>query len=210
MDGALDRRLTGRFLRDGRSISESYRSRTAALIWGHVPFSVSDEEFEEMKMAIERINGNLDKLDNDSIIRPMYDNRLKGQAWRDNAQLFHNYRFALVLENRKFDGYITEKIFNAFLSGSIPIYYGTEEVFDLFNADAFVYYDPDCPDEALERVKYLEQNQTAYKEVLGQPILAHGDATIKKYFSYTEQFGNGLMKRRIRKMMQFDDSPSVL
>lgn len=50
-----------------------------------------------------------------------------------NGIFFHKYRFALVMENAKTKGYLTEKIANAFLAGSIPIYYGTEEVFDVFN-----------------------------------------------------------------------------
>ena len=56
------------------------------------------------------------------------------------------------------DAYITEKILNAFLGGSVPVYYGTTKIFELFNKDAFVYYDPGDPDKALKRIEFLDSN----------------------------------------------------
>mmetsp|Transcript_15523 Transcript_15523/g.28200 ORF Transcript_15523/g.28200 Transcript_15523/m.28200 type:complete len:433 (+) Transcript_15523:257-1555(+) len=121
---------------------------------------------------------------------------------RDNYILYHRYRFCLVMENQKQNGYITEKIVNAFTGGCIPIYYGTREVFNLFNKESFIYYDVDHPQPALNRVAYLESNETAYNEVLGQPIFANGQDTIEQYFSYRDDLGGGMLKRRIRDMLE--------
>ncbi|CAK0823016.1 unnamed protein product, partial [Prorocentrum cordatum] len=55
------------------------------------------------------------------------------------VELLRPYRFALVFENKLVPGYVTEKIVNAFLAGSIPIYWGSSAVLDVFNADAFIY-----------------------------------------------------------------------
>lgn len=104
------------------------------------------------------------------------------------------------------DGYITEKIINAFLSGCIPIYYGTAEIFDIFNEKAFIYYNVSDPEPALKQVAYLESNETAYNETLNQPILANGERTIEKYFSYSDKVGKGMVKHRIRKMMEFPEA----
>lgn len=109
------------------------------------------------------------------------------------------YRFELSMENTKMDGYVTEKIVNAFLSGAIPIFYGTTDVFKLFNKDAFIYYDIDDPQPALHRILYLETNRTAYAEVLAQPILA--DGALEEYFSLSDDVGRGKLKRRIRDMV---------
>lgn len=121
--------------------------------------------------------------------------------WRDNYKIFSRYRFCLVMENKNWQGYITEKIMNAFLGGCIPIYHGTEEVYDIFNQQAFIYYDPVFPKPALARVAYLEQNTTAYEEMLREPILANGNRTIKEYFSYADSVGGGVLKGRIRQML---------
>jgi hypothetical protein len=45
------------------------------------------------------------------------------------------------MENWNKNEYITEKILNAFMAGGIPYYYGTAEVFNIFNRKSFIYYD---------------------------------------------------------------------
>jgi len=120
----------------------------------------------------------------------------------ENHLLLQKYRFALVMENTKKDGYITETIINAFLAGCVPIYYGTQEIFDIFNSQAFIYYDIDSPQDALDRIAYLENNETAYMDMLkNQPILKNGTLTIKDYFSFSDDLGGGHLKKRIRNMM---------
>ena len=66
----------------------------------------------------------------------------------------------------------------AFLGNTIPIYYGTTDVFKLFNKNAFIYYDIHDPQPALDRIRYLETNLAAYAEVVAQPILANGEQTL--------------------------------
>ena len=122
--------------------------------------------------------------------------------WRSNFESYRHYRFCLVLENQYQPGYITEKIVLAFWAGCIPIYYGTEEVFDIFNPRAFVYYDPGRPQQALAQIVHLETNQTAYDEMMKEPILAHGNDTIDRYFSLQDGVGrNSFLKQRIRDMV---------
>jgi hypothetical protein len=126
------------------------------------------------------------------------------RGWGDNHKFFHSYRFALVMENRKENGYITEKIVNAFLAGAIPIYYGSEEVLDIFNENAFIYVDINDSQPGLDRIAYLESNRTAYDEMFHHPILAHGEQTIEKYFSWSDQVGGGRLKWEIRTMLGFE------
>jgi Glycosyltransferase family 10 (fucosyltransferase) C-term len=126
---------------------------------------------------------------------------VRSTHWRENFKGMNMYRYCLVLENRYADGYISEKILNAFLGGCVPIYYGDRGVYDIFNKNAFIYYDIDNPSAALNRVRQLEANTTAYEEILAQPILAHGNRTIEQYFSLSDDIGNGVLKRRIHEMM---------
>jgi Glycosyltransferase family 10 (fucosyltransferase) C-term len=127
------------------------------------------------------------------------------QRYTENFNLFQQYRYCLVLENLDKSGYITEKIVFAFLGGCVPIYYGTTEVFDIFNKDAFIYYDIHNPEHALEQIRYMEiENRTAYDEMLSQPILANGRATVERYFSLQDDIGGGKLIRRIRAMLGYD------
>jgi hypothetical protein len=131
------------------------------------------------------------------------ESRNKGSWMQNSKGVFKDYRFGLVLENKKSDGYITEKIVNAYLSGTVPIWYGTSEIFDVINERAFIFYDPENPQPALDRIMYLEKNQTAYDEVLNEPILANGEQTIEDYFSFRDDVGGGKLKKRIRNMLGY-------
>ena len=101
-------------------------------------------------------------------------------------------------------GYITEKILMAFIAGCIPIYYGSELIFDIFNEKAFVYYNISDPQPALDLVRNLEMNNTLYEEVMDEPIAAHGNETIQKYFSFNDTVGNGFLKKRFREKLQLE------
>ena len=129
---------------------------------------------------------------------------LVNKDWQDNKERFSIYRFCLVMENTYQDGYVTEKILNAFLAGCVPIWYGTSEVFDMFNPKAFIYYNISDPRSAVERVRFLESNQTAYIEVLNEPILAAGQATIRKYFSFTNELGEGHLAEKLTTFLDQD------
>jgi hypothetical protein len=127
-------------------------------------------------------------------------------SWESNQHkgVFHDYRFGLVMENTMLDGYITEKMANAHFSGTVPIWYGTREVFNVFNERSFIFYDVDDPQPSLDRIIYLEKNQTAYDEILNEPILANGDQTIQDYFSFRDDVGGGKLKKRIRNMLGYE------
>ena len=148
-----------------------------------------------------------------SSIEMMRVNVLEGDSgdWKSNEILLHDYRFALVMEStgmRK--GYITEKIINAFLAGTVPVYYGNKDVFDIFNPKAFVFMDPANMEPAIQRIAYLEQNSTAYDEmVLKEPILKDGMATLNRYFSLSDEIGDGSLKKKIRERLGFEDDCSL-
>ncbi|CAK9033452.1 unnamed protein product [Durusdinium trenchii] len=65
--------------------------------------------------------------------------RYSASYYDDAVELFRSFRFAMVFENRLSPRYVTEKIVNAFLSGAIPIYWGSPFVLKIFNPMAFIY-----------------------------------------------------------------------
>jgi hypothetical protein len=122
---------------------------------------------------------------------------------------FQKYRFAIVFENFMEDGYITEKIVNAYLGGAIPVYYGTTDVFSIFSRDSLIYYNMSDPDPALALLRHLESNESAYKEMISRPIFANGSDTFEKYFSFDNSIGGGKMKQRIRDLVFSEPKPAA-
>jgi hypothetical protein len=126
-------------------------------------------------------------------------------TWWDNLNIYRNYKYCLSMENNNQVGYISEKLIMAFLGGCLPIYWGTREVFEIFHKDAFIYYNFDNPTETLNEIRYLESNETAYRERLAAPILRNGSQTIDDFFSLSDDIGSGSLKRKIRKMLDLPD-----
>jgi hypothetical protein len=56
----------------------------------------------------------------------------------DKLATICNYRFNLCLENCEYPGYLTEKIFDAMLAGTVPVYWGAPDVTDFIPQECFI------------------------------------------------------------------------
>ncbi len=57
----------------------------------------------------------------------------------EKVKCINDYKFIFVFENtEKINGYITEKIFDVFYGGSIPIYFGAENIEDYIDSKCFI------------------------------------------------------------------------
>lgn len=94
--------------------------------------------------------------------------------WKDNSktEFQRKCKFTLCFESTKHAGFVTEKIMDAFYSDTIPVYYGSDTVTEIFNRDAFINCsDYDSFDAVIEKIKELDQDDEKYLEMLRQPIL---------------------------------------
>lgn len=56
----------------------------------------------------------------------------------DKLGTMSGFKFALCFENCVFPGYVTEKIFDCFFAGCIPVYWGAPDITDFVPAETFV------------------------------------------------------------------------
>ncbi len=52
-----------------------------------------------------------------------------------------DYGFTLVIENSKKDYYFTEKLMDAFMTGTVPIYWGCPSIGEFFNTNGMIIFD---------------------------------------------------------------------
>lgn len=99
---------------------------------------------------------------------------------RTKADCLSWYRFSVCFENMKdINGYVTEKIFDCFVAGSIPIYWGASNITDYVPSDCFIDYrkfkspyelvaflwtiDEHAYQQMIDRIRnYLASDQAAY------------------------------------------------
>lgn len=90
------------------------------------------------------------------------------RVWRGVAaskpDVLSRYRFAVCFENVILRGYVTEKIFDCFYTGTVPIYWGAPEIADVVP--------PEC---------FIDMRQFSDYEELGGHLRSLSDAQVEGY-----------------------------
>ena len=87
------------------------------------------------------------------------------------SDIARDYRFTMCFENDLYPGYITEKPFEAYLSGSVPIYYGIDSERYLNSSALLNLYDFESQEQWLNKVKELNSHKDLYESTYSQPLL---------------------------------------
>ena len=57
----------------------------------------------------------------------------------NKTEFLSSYKFSIAMENSEGDGYISEKIIESFISGTIPIYYGDYMIDEFINPKSYIF-----------------------------------------------------------------------
>lgn len=101
-----------------------------------------------------------------------YGNMFGNPLRKSKFAILPEYKFCLCPENSIYDGYVTEKLIDAYAGLTIPIYSGDVSVAEDFNYRAFLNYQEIKDVEAL--VNYLidfDENLEWYQDMYEQPLL---------------------------------------
>lgn len=84
------------------------------------------------------------------------DSIYKGDKWDVKHQFLSPYKFTIAFENYVYPGYQTEKLYDAMLCNSIPIYCGDPNIGEIFNTKSFLFANDFIPPNNSKLVKFLE------------------------------------------------------
>ena len=110
-----------------------------------------------------------------------YNNNI-GQKVKNKIEFLSYYKFSIAMENSEGDGYTSEKIFQSFISGSIPIYFGNYMIDEYFNPKSFILIKSkkDIYNK-IELIKKIDNDDKLYKSILNQNIFTNNKFTNKIY-----------------------------
>jgi len=97
----------------------------------------------------------------------------EGKYWRDAKDEFflkHPHKFMMTYENSSHPYYCTEKLMDAFLSGSISIYWGDPKVEEDWNDKAFINV---MNTNWFERVKLIDNNNEEFLKIYNEPVFTN-------------------------------------
>ena len=128
-----------------------------------------------------------------------------GRRVKNKMKFLSLYKFSISMENSEGQGYISEKIFDSFLAGTIPIYYGGYMIDEFINPKAFILIrnEKDMK-EKIEYIKKLDKNEKLYKSFLKQKLFLK-DNLVQISKKEKIQFFNNIFEQDINKAKRIDN-----
>ena len=96
---------------------------------------------------------------------------------KNKIKFLSSYKFSIAMENTEANGYLSEKIIESFMSGTIPIYYGDYMADEYINPKSFILIRG--KNDMLEKIDYIKKidnNDELYKNIIRENIF------IDKYY----------------------------
>ena len=101
-----------------------------------------------------------------------YGNMFGNPLRKSKFAILPEYKFCLCPENSIYDGYITEKLIDAYAGLTVPIYSGDMSVLRAFNIKAFFNYQEQLNmDGFVESIKDYDTDDIWYEHIYTQPLL---------------------------------------
>jgi hypothetical protein len=98
----------------------------------------------------------------------MFGNSLR----KSKFAVLPEYKFCLCPENSVYDGYVTEKLIDAYAGLAVPLYSGDMSVKEDFNTKAFInYQDFKRTEIFLHDISWFDTDFGLYKDMYEQPLL---------------------------------------
>ena len=132
---------------DNINNAKSKKNKFASLVASHDATNIRTQMYDKI-IKIDNINCPSKLFHNDDTLKTDFKN--------DKIEYLKDFKFNICPENTISDGYITEKLFDAFKAGCIPIYNGDENIeLDLVNKNALLFFKKD--EDNTELIKEIEK-----------------------------------------------------
>lgn len=137
----------------------------------------------------QNLHGN-DALNKYQWQNSIYNGRIDGLTYREKIGFFEKYKFNISIHYTNTDYILQEKIYHAFFSGAIPIFFGNKYILEEgFNPESFInLHNFTDLNDFLALVKEIDNNESLYRQYIETPIFV--DNKLPEYydFDYTLSF----------------------
>lgn len=103
-------------------------------------------------------------------------------AVQAKMKFLNDYKFNLCFENSSYAGYTTEKLYEAYMFGTVPIYWGSTTIETDFNPKAFLnWHDYQDDDAFMQAIIDVDTKPELYEEMYLQPLFNSWKEPYNKY-----------------------------
>jgi len=146
---------------------------------GRGPVDLSDRKFCNFVYSNNRALERVDFFRKISRYKPVDSggkvmNNIGGRV-ANKLEFLRSYKFTIAFENSSYPGYTTEKIAEALLANTIPIYWGNPLVARDFNPHSFINcHDFKNFDDVINYVTKVDNDEDLFKKIISAPAFTNG------------------------------------
>jgi hypothetical protein len=110
---------------------------------------------------------------------------------KDKIKFLSHYKFSIAMENSEGQGYISEKILDSFMAGTIPIYYGGYTIDEFINPKSFILIkNENDMINKIEYIKKIDNDEALYKSILNEKLYINDNLVSKSNIEKAEFFSH--------------------
>ena len=97
-----------------------------------------------------------------------------GKQIQDKIKFLSSYKFSISMENSNGDGYISEKVIDSLIAGTIPIYYGDYLIDEYINPKCYILIKGQKDIHSkIEYIKKIDNDEKLYNDILKEQIFVN-------------------------------------
>ena len=117
------------------------------------------------------------------------------------------YKFSIAMENSDGDGYLSEKIVDSFLAGTIPIYYGDYVLDEFINPKTYILVKGEKDiDKKIEYIKKIDSDEKLYRAIMKENPLVDENFIDKIYKNEIKSYLKNIFEQDKIKAFRRDDN----
>lgn len=97
------------------------------------------------------------------------------------TNIVSQFKFIISMENSREDTYITEKVIHGLLAKTIPVYWGSERLYDYFNEERIIYLqDENSIDNIIQKMLEIKNDNNKYLSIVNSNIFSNKDNKLER------------------------------
>ena len=125
---------------------------------------------------------------------------------KNKIEFLSDYKFSIAMENSKGDDYISEKIYDSFKAGTIPIYYGNYIIDEFINPKTYILINGQKDFyEKIEYIKKIDNDNNLYLSIMKEKPIIEKEFK-SKYITEIKLFINNILKQDKNKAYRRDNN----
>lgn len=104
-----------------------------------------------------------------------YKNNI-GRNVYNKIDFLSSYKFSIAMENSEGQGYVSEKIIDSFIAGTIPIYYGGYMIDEFINPKSYILIkNENDMIKKIDYIKRIDNDKKLYKSILNEKLFINNN-----------------------------------